>query len=461
MAIGTFMSPLDASVVNIALPSISQYFNAAIPTVQWVVLSYLLVISSLLLTYGRLGDMVGHKPVYLTGFVIFTAGSIFCAISPTIGFLIAARGIQALGAGMMMAIGPALVTSAFPPAERGKALGIVGMTVASALAVGPTVGGLLVTSFGWPSIFLINLPIGIAGITLAAKVLKRTETPGGQRFDIWGAITAFLALMSLLLALTRGSTWGWQSPPIVILAAAFLLLLALFIILEQRVNQPMMDLSLFSIRLFSAANASALLNYMAQFSVIFLLPFFLQQVRQLPASRAGLLLTPLPLVVLLVAPVSGTLSDRIGSRTLSSTGMAITTAGLYFLSRLQEGSGDISVIFPLALVGLGSGLFQSPNSSAIMGCVPKNRLGIASGTLASMRNIGMVMGIALSGAVFDSRFAVHTARLITGGLTGEALQARAFVLSLQDAYLVAAMLALIGVLTSVVRGSSSPVQSRN
>ncbi len=452
LVIGTFMAPLDGSIVNITLPHISEAFGAGIATVEWVVMSYLLVISSLLLTWGRLGDMLGYKNVYIGGFVIFTIGSVLCALSPTIWALIGFRAVQALGAGMMMVIGPALVTSIFPPHERGKALGIIGSTVASALAFGPVIGGILVNYFGWRSIFLINLPIGILAICLAMKLLKPVGAAKKQVFDIPGALTIFLALMTFLLAASHGQQWGWTSPIIVGLLTASILFFIMFIYFELRVAQPMLDLSLFKIRLFTMANISALISFMSHFCVVFILPFFLYEVRLLDPAKTGMLMAASPLVTLVVAPMSGTLSDRIGSRSLSSLGLFIVSLALLLLSTVQADTPYLQIVFYLAILGLGSGLFQSPNSSAIMGSVPRQRLGIASGTLASMRNIGMVLGVALAGAIFTTRLQVYYSDLMTAETAGHIAETLAFTGAMHDVFLTGSILAVLGVLTSLVRG---------
>ncbi|MBO8137675.1 MAG: MFS transporter [Desulfotomaculum sp.] len=453
IAIGTFMAPLDGSIVNITLPHISSAFKTDLATVEWVVMSYLLVISSLLLAYGRLGDMLGLKKVYITGFAIFTAGSVLCAVSPSIWTLIGFRALQAIGAGMMMAIGPALVTDIFPPRERGKALGIIGSTVASALAFGPALGGLLVDYFGWRSIFLINLPIGIFAIYKASTVLKPTTPDKNQRFDTAGAVTLFLALITFLLAASHGQQWGWNSAAIIGLITSSLFFLALFIWIELNVPQPMMDLSLFKIRLFTMANISALISYMSHFSIIFLLPFYLKDVRNLEPSTAGILMAASPMVILVVAPLSGTLSDRIGSRLLSSLGLAVVSISMLLISSVNAGTSLVILALYLALLGLGIGLFQSPNNSAIMGSVPKHRLGTASGTLASMRNIGMVVGVALSGAIFNSRLPVYLNELKMTGL--KTAQSLAFVKAMHDVFLTGAFLAAVGMLVSIFRGSGN------
>jgi EmrB/QacA subfamily drug resistance transporter len=452
VGVGTIMSPLDSSVVNIALPTITDIFNTTLPISEWVAMAYLLTISSLLLTYGRLGDLYGHRNIYLAGFVSFTAASVLCSFAGSIGALIAFRVIQALGAGMMMASGPAIITAAFPTNERGRALGINGMMVSVGLAIGPALGGLLVRLFGWRSIFLINLPIGIAGTWWAAKVLPGPgDTQFRRRFDVRGALALFTALFGLLLALSRGEAWGWRSALVTASWVTGLLALAFFIRTELKVPDPMVDLRLFRSRLFTAANLSALLNFMAQFSVTLLMPFYLQQTLGLPPHRAGLIMLAFPALTLVLAPMAGSLSDRFGSQVLSPLGMAIVTLALLVLSGLDTDSRPMDVVWRLALMGMGSGLFQAPNNSAIMGSVPRNRLGLASGMLATMRNIGMVLGIAISGAVFAVRHAYYLGGVAAGVLTPQA----AHMFAIRDSFRVGAVLALLGVVAALVRGKEA------
>lgn len=454
LAVGTFMGPLDSSVVNIVLPQISTYFHSDMASVEWVIMSYLVVISSLLLIYGRLGDMVGHKTIYITGFIIFTLASALCGAAPTLPALIAFRVLQALGAGMMMAIGPAIIAAVFPPHERGRALGLIGSTVASALAFGPTIGSVLSEYFGWRSVFYINLPIGIIAIIASSLILRKSTETRNQKFDFAGAGVAFAGQLALLLTLSHGQSWGWSSLRIIGLFCVSAVLLISFIFIEKRVKDPMIDLTLFRNKLFSMANLAALLNFMAQFSVTFLMPFYFEKVRRLDTSYTGLLLSASPLVILIVAPVSGYLSDRMGSRLLSSLGMGAIAVSLFLLSRLGLDTPYARIALYLSLMGLGVGLFQSPNSNAIMSSVPRHRLGIASGMMASMRNIGMVMGVAISGAVFQTALPIHTAFYRAQGLSGDGLEAAAFVGALKISYLMAIIFAVAGVFISLNRGGS-------
>lgn len=452
IAIGTFMGPLDSSVVNIALPTIRAGFHTSLGTVEWVIMSYLLVISSLILTYGRLGDLYGHKRIYLSGFVIFTAGSLLCGMAPTIALLITFRALQAIGAGMMMAMGPAIITDVTPPRNRGKSLGIIAVSVSVALTTGPVLGGFLTARFGWPSIFFINLPIGIIGSLWAAKVIPSIKGRQVESFDIKGAVTIFLALISLLIPLSYAEKTGWRNPYILGSLALGLGLLVLFVFMENRIKFPMVDLSLFRNRLFAMGNLSALINYMAAFSVILVMPFYLQQLRQMSPSQAGLMLIPTPLATMIVAPISGAISDRVDTRYLSSLGMAVTAFGMWLLSNLHINSSPLSIIVALVIIGLGGGMFQTPNNSAIMGTVPPNRRGIASSFLATMRNIGMVLGVAISGALFSGRLEYLNRVLTAKGLAGAELKVQAFTGAMHFTYLVGAALACAAVITSLVRG---------
>jgi EmrB/QacA subfamily drug resistance transporter len=444
--IGTFMAPLDSSIVNISLPALAKYFSVGITTVEWVVMAYLLTTSSLLLTAGRLGDIRGHKIVYVIGFVTFTAASALCGLAGSIGQLIFFRVVQALGGTCMLATGPAILTDAFPPTERGKALGLIAISVSLGLTFGPFLGGVIVANLGWRWIFFVNIPVGIMASILAAFVLRKGRRQAERRFDFPGSATAFAALFATLLVLSKGNEWGWGSVSTLSSLTAAIAFACIFILLETRAKDPMLDLSLFRSRLFSAANISALINYVALFVVMFLIPFYLLDVFGETTQRAGIVLTAVPLVMAVIAPISGALSDRIGSRLLSSLGLAITSLALLGLSRTSPIQGLPPVALFLGVVGLGSGMFQSPNTSAIMGSVPRNRLGIASGMQATMRNVGMVLGVALAGA-------------IVSGISPKGAGDQNFALAVHVAFLAGAAICAVGVLTSLVRGSAIPGHS--
>lgn len=437
--IGVFMATLDSSIVNVALPTLTEYFRTNITTIEWVVMAYLLTITSLLLSLGRLSDMVGRKPIFAAGLALFTAGSALCAISATEEQLIFYRVVQGVGAAMVMATGVAIITHAFPPRERGRAMGFIGTVVALGSMAGPVMGGLLIEQVGWQSIFYINVPIGIIGTATALTVLREDEATEGQTFDLSGAFALFISLVSLLLALSEGQDMGWSSRYIVLLFILSPIFFISFIIIENKAMQPIMDLRHFRNRPFGAANISALISFIGMFSVILLMPFFLDRELGYSPQEIGIAFLAVPLVMSVAAPVSGWLSDRTNSYVLSSAGVCIASLSILSLSFLLPSSSFADVISRLALLGLGMGLFQAPNNSIIMGSLPKEQLGVAAGTMGTMRNMGMVIGIAVSGAVFTNRYVYY------GDIESSFLPA------FHDAYMFSAVICGIAVLTSLVR----------
>ncbi|MBM3705791.1 MAG: MFS transporter [Actinobacteria bacterium] len=453
VSIGIFMSALDSSIVNISLPVISRYFTAPMTSVEWIVLSYLIIITSLLLTFGKLGDLYGHKKIFNTGLVIFTAGSLFCSLSPTLLLLIVSRVIQALGAGMLMSMGPAIITINTSPSRRGKYLGIIAMSVSVALIAGPVLGGFLTTYFGWQSIFYINIPIGITAFIWALKSLPASRLTAAARFDFAGAGLLFISLLLIVFPLSYGDRAGWSNPFVIGSLASGVFLFIAFFFAESRIKNPMLDPGLFKSRLFSMANLSLLINFMAQFCVTFIMPFYLIDFRKFSPSKAGLILIAAPAVVMIIAPLAGYLSDKIDARYISSAGMAVSSAGLFLLSTLKEDTAIFAIIAFLSITAIGFGFFQTPNNSAIMGSVPPDRRGIASSMIATMRNMGMVFGVAISGSIFSSRFDFLTEALSLEGLGESAVLSHAYSGAMETTFIVAASLSCIAVFTSLIRGS--------
>ncbi|OAT85904.1 MFS transporter permease [Desulfotomaculum copahuensis] len=441
--LGSIMGPIDASIVYIALPAIAKVFGVDPSMIGWVSMAYLLVLGSFLLSFGRLGDMFGFKRMFLAGLLVFVVTSALCGLSPGLGALIFLRALQATGAGMTMAMSPAIITAAFPPRERGRALGMNGMAVALGLALGPSLGGMLVDTLSWRAIFYVNVPIGIVAYLWCRRILPDVRSEKRQSFDWPGSLLAFCGLGTLLLFASRGGDAGW-SRPIFLLGMAAVVLLVLFILLEKRAPEPMLDLKLFRSRVFSAGNGAALLNFMTQYVIVFLTPFFLQQVMGYSAGRAGAAMTAFPLTVLVIAPLSGALSDKTGQRGLAFLGSLICTIAALAMAGLNQSAGPLDIAWRLSLFGLGTGLFQSPNNSAVMGAVPRFRLGVAGGVLATTRNVGMVLGIALGGAVLAARRTAH----LSAGPSG------AFLSGLHDAYLAAALVSLLGTLVCLLAGTA-------
>ncbi len=444
VGMGIFLATIDGSIVNVALPTLVEELGTDFTTVQWVVLAYLLTVTTLMLGIGRLADMKGKKPIYTVGFVVFTVGSLLCGLSPTVYLLIGSRVLQAIGAAMTMALGMAIVTEAFPANERGKALGITGAIVSTGIVLGPTIGGLILGILPWSWIFFVNLPIGILGIALVIRFVPATTPPGGQRFDFWGAAVLFVSLLSLLLALSLAQNRGFLSLAVITLLLTFVIFLGLFIWLELRIEQPMIDLRLFSNLLFSTSLATGFITFICTAGTILLMPFYLQNVLGYTPRQVGLLLAVVPLATGLIAPISGSLSDRFGSRRITVLGLSILVFGFIAVSTLDSQTSAQGYVLRFLPVGIGLGVFQSPNNSAIMGAAPRNRLGIASGMLAVNRTLGQITGIAVMGALW-SRFVFAAAgsdiAILNAGVTAAPPEAQ--VAGLQKTFVIVIGLMLV------------------
>jgi EmrB/QacA subfamily drug resistance transporter len=444
VGIGTFMSALDGSVVNIILPVLRNNFSTSIANIEWVVTVYLLVLSGFLLSFGRLGDLRGHKNVYLLGFVIFLSSSALCGLAFSVEELVFFRAIQALGGAMLSANSPAILTTSFPARQRGQALGLQATMTYLGLTVGPSLGGWLTDQFSWRAVFYINLPVGLVAFILSLQHIRRDlHSDHKDSFDFVGAALFLAGLTALLFGLNQGQELGWLSMPIIISISCALIILFVFWWIENRISSPMLDLKLFSNRLFTLSVASAILNYMCVYSVIFLMPFYLIQGLGLNPSRAGIILTSMPIIMALIAPISGMLSDRFGSHLLAFIGMVALALGLFLLSHLKQDSSPLDIAFRLAVTGLGIGIFISPNTSALMGAAPRERQGIASGVLATSRNMGMVLGVGYAGAIFTTKL----------GLLGNQT-ASSFVLATQVSFLAAAFVAVLGIFATSFRPQS-------
>ena len=447
--LGGIMGPIDGSIVNVILPTITQVFKTHIATAQWVPTAYLLTISSLLLFYGRLGDLFGYRKIYLSGLAGFVLASGLCGLSPTIHWLIAFRVFQGIAAGMMMAVPFAILTACFPPAERGKALGINAISIAAGLAIGPALGGLITYLIGWRFVFLINIPIGIAGLLWGRRVIPELKGQAGK-IDIPGVVTAFICLFATLLFIysLQSKNLSYAAPGILLIAV---LAAICFFLIESRTAQPLLNLGLFRNATFSFANFSAMLNFMSQFVMVFLTPFYLQRVLGYAPNKLGLIMTAFPLAVMAAVSFSGALSDRIGTRLLACLGSAISALSLFLMARLPVSTAAADVVWRLALFGVGTGMFQPPNNSAVMGSVPRPYLGVASGILATVRNVGMILGIASAGAVLYA-FAPSD---ILGKSVLEGPDAVAFLSGLKHAYVAGGFFAAIATFTSLVRRESA------
>jgi len=464
VAVGVFMSTLDASIVNISLPTIARYFGVALGgPIEWVIIAYLVVIAAVLLTIGRLSDVVGRKPIWAAGLVVFTIGSALCGAAPSLPLLIAFRVAQGLGGALLFAVSPAIITGAFPSAERGRALGANAVVVALGTSAGPTIGGVLTEHFTWRWIFYVNVPLGVIGFLATLFLLKEKRARKDVRFDPLGALLLAVGFAALTLGLSFGQEWGWTSPLLIGTLALAVVALGLLIVVERRVESPILDLTLLRSRVFVSANISLILNFLALFAVSFLLPFYFEQLRHFSTQEAGLLLTPLPLTIAIVAPISGALADRVGTRWLAAGGLTIACIGLVLLGGLDARSSVFDIAWRLVVTGAGQALFQSPNNSALMGAAPRGAQGVAAGFLATGRVVGQSASVAIAGAVFAAFGGAAAGRALVQppshghALTSANLAAlqRTFESGYHAAFIVCAAIAALGIGAALTRGADS------
>jgi EmrB/QacA subfamily drug resistance transporter len=405
LCVGVFMLLLDGTIVNIAIPDIMSSFDTSFSAVEWVMNAYLLVFAVLLITTGRFGDLYGRKLLFVMGVTLFTLSSLACGLAPGIGWLIGFRAVQGLGGAMMMPNTLSIVSNVFPPEERGKAMGFWGGVSGISLALGPSLGGLLVDASSWRWIFFINVPIGVILLVLALRYVPESTDPTSvKQIDYAGVGLLTASMFCLTFALIEGQNYGWTSGLIVGLFAATIIGMTFFVLVQRRQRQPLMELGLFKNRTYTVTNLVALLMSFGMMGIFFLLPVFLQAILGYSAIKAGLVMTPLAAVVIVAAPTSGALSDRIGPKWLMFTGMLVTALGFYLTRRVMVTDGSWpSLVAPFVVTGLGIGMVMPPMTSAVMGSVGPEKAGQASGVISSFRQIGSVLGIAVMGAVLQNR----------------------------------------------------------
>jgi EmrB/QacA subfamily drug resistance transporter len=459
VALGTFMTALDASIVNIGLPSIARAFRAPVGgAIEWVIIIYLVVIAATLLTFGRLSDLVGRKSVWTTGLAIFVIGSALCGAATSLPMLVIARAFQGLGGALILAPGLAIIADAFPPSERGRALGMNAVVFAIGTSFGPTLGGLITEHLTWRWIFYINVPLGALGFTAASWVLAKSEVRTPARLDVPGAVLIAVGFSLLTVALSFGQAWGWASGRLLACLAIAIVALVAAARVEQRARHPIVDLALFRQPVLASSLGSLTLAMLALFAVSFVLPFYFEELRGFSVARSGLLLTPLPLTIAVVAPFSGALADRFGSRWLAAGGLALASVGLLLLMRLDANSTIEQIVGCLMLTGLGQGMFQSPNTRAFMNAAPAAQQGEASGLLATARVVGQSLSVALASAIFTSFGGASAGSTLAAARDAAvspvhvvALQ-HTFLAAFRGALLACAALGAIGIVAALVRG---------
>ncbi len=451
--IGAFMSALDASILNIALPTITQTYHVSMALVEWVSLSYLLTLTLLLPLLGRVADLVGRKPLYNVGFLLFTLGSWLCGIAGGVHALIAWRVLQAMGAALLQSNSLALITQVFPEKERGRAIGIQGSVQAAAMSFGPYLGGYLIQHWSWPVIFFINLPIGLLGTVVAWIILPspqgRTKEKG---IDYLGGIVFSVALSLLMLVLTHMALNDWITHHETVLMFACLVAGVSFVLIESRARSPFIQLSLFRERNFTLGNLSGMLSYVALFAPMFLMPFYMERVLHYDPQQAGLLLTPIPVALAVTAPFSGYLADKVGVRVLTVGGMLLCAGSVYSLTFLHSNSTSGDITWRLAALGVAMGLFTPPNNKSVMSSAPEAHLSVAGGLLNMMRSLGMMGGVAFAETIYRRHLHILLQRLAAHVQQVAAHpRAHAMMRSFDLAYRWMALLAVVAALLSLVK----------
>ena len=437
----TFMSTLDGSIVNVALPNMAKAIGVTTSQIQYVVTSYLIVISGVILIFGRLGDMFGKTKMFKVGLILFTLGSLLCGIARSFPVLILARVVQAVGAAGTMANNQGIITEIFPKNERGKALGLVGTAVALGSLVGPGLGGFIVGATSWEYIFLINVPIGIVALFYAFKLLPKSNKKSDEKIDIIGAVLFIVTIVPLFVSLNEGINLGFTSPLIIGGFIVAIISFIAFIIVERKLEAPLMQLQIFQNKLFSLSIFCGFVSFVAIFCHNIILPFYLQDVMSYSPQKSGIILMIYPLVLMVVAPISGSLSDQIGSEVLTFIGLMFGSLGLFLMASLNENSSIVSMVIFIGIMSAGMGLFQSPNNSLIMSTVPMDKLGIAGSINALIRNVGMVSGIALATTLLYTQMSHKIGYRVTSYLPG---RNDAFIYGMKWVYIAAGVISLIG-----------------
>ncbi|MEJ2252284.1 MAG: MFS transporter [Candidatus Lokiarchaeota archaeon] len=461
---GLLIAVMTGTALIIALPDIAEGLNSSMLIIIWVLMSYMLVTTVLVPSIGRVADILGRKRLFVWGSIIFSVSSLFAGISQTGIELLIARIIQSIGGSLMMANSTAIVTDAFPKKELGMALGINGMVLSVAFAFGPILGGFLVVTMGWRWIFFINVPFGAFTVIWSLLQIRDiAPIPKGQRFDWSGAITFTAGVFFLLLGLTEGAIGAWNSPLVIGSFIIAIILIPLFIRIESKKKQPMLDLRLFKTRVQAFAYSSNLMNGIARGALMFLLIFFLLGIDGMTPFAASLYLIPFAMAMMITSPISGRLSDKYGSRVLSSLGLLITAIGLLGFAifiRVSMSLGEI--IFWGSVIGFGSGMFNSPNTNTIMAMVPPERRGIAGSTRTMMNNSGSVISIAMAFVILASGLtpAAMQALFIGAPIQSKDIFIGTFISDLRLAFLVSFIISMVAAGISYLRGPT-PVWTSN
>lgn len=448
VVMSTFMATLDSSIVNVALPQMARAMDVDTSQIQLVVTSYLIVIVGIILIFGKLGDMLGKTKIYTVGIALFTLGSLLCGITSSFPVLIGARIVQAVGAAATMANNQGIITQVFPATERGRALGFVGTAVALGSLVGPGLGGIIVGASSWEYIFLINVPVGVVVLFLAIKLLPRSNKKITGKLDMLGAGLFMLSIVPLFVALGQAQSLGFANPLILTGFGISMGSFIAFIRVEKKRENPLIPLAIFKNKLFSLSIFCAFITFVGLFCNNIIQPFYLQDVMIYSPEQAGLIMMIFPLILTVVSPLSGHLSDKIGSELLTFIGLLLISLGLFLMSTLTEQSTLVTMVVFIVILSVGMGLFQSPNNSLIMSTVGRHQLGIAGSINALVRNMGMVGGIALATTLLYGSMSGELGYRVTDYVAG---QNGAFINGMRIVYMTAAVICFWGAGLTLLR----------
>ena len=455
---GVFMSTMDSSMVNVALPTLMKVFASSLAATEWVVLIYLLTITVSLLFWGYFSNTIGQGKLYWRGVLIFTLGSLLCTLAPSMAALIIFRLVQATGAAMMMAMGPALIKSSYPPEKLGQGLGLVGIATSLGLMSGPVISGLLLRWTHWRFIFLVTVPVGLLLYIAGGRLLRHLGQPDPETihrappFDRAGGLLYVMAVILTVLSLSHATKTCCQGDGMSLVKIALpALFWLLFVWWELRCPAPLLPVRLFGSRFYAVAMICAMLSFVVLFFVLFLMPFYLSKVRGYPPDQVGWFMMSVPLCVFFVAPLAGHLHDRIGARIIATLGLALCLVSLILLTRLEMGSSPSFIVTALALLGVGQAMFLAPNSASALSGVPHEKSGITASLLATSRNMGMLFGTALAGYIFAQRYAALTGGMDIRDFSSD--HAQAFIQALRATFQAGVLLAAVAMLLSMVRGS--------
>lgn len=444
----TFMSTLDGSIVNVALPDMSAKLHVTMASVEWVVTSFLITVAATILIFGRLGDIKGKTKIFRFGVVLFTFGSLLCGFTNSLLILVIARVIQAIGAAATMATNQGIITEVFPVNERGRALGVLGTFVALGAMAGPPLGGVIVSALDWKYIFLINVPIGIIVFVLTLKIFPKSNKVIDEKLDGKGALLFTLAIVLLFGAIVEGQTIGYNNSYIIAALVISVLSFVLFIIVEKRTKEPLLYLKIFSNSLFSISIICAFTSFTAISASNIILPFYFQDTLKFSAAITGFLMMVSPIVLSVVAPFSGYMSDKIGSEVLTLIGLSLTSVGLFLISSLNEKSSVVILLVYIVIMTIGNGMFQSPNNSLVMSTVSKDKLGIAGSVNALVRNLGFVVGTSFATLILYNRMSYKIGHRVIDYVKG---RDDVFIYGMRAVYICAGILCLIGVIITAIR----------